>query len=77
MRTLVVAAIALVLLEWWRRAIRDRAPRWINVVAILLSIEIVVGAVIAEYRLQQAFDSIGSDDGSNKATGSRRASPVR
>jgi hypothetical protein len=63
----VVAAIVLVGLESWRRALRDRAPRWVHVVAILLMLEIILGVAVAEYRLYQAFRHLESEAASDKA----------
>jgi hypothetical protein len=65
--TFVVVAIVLGLLEWWRRAIHGRAPRWVNVLALLLEIEIVVGVALSTYRLYQAREALGSAAAADKA----------
>src|SRR5690349_17989527 len=66
--TLFTAAVAIIVLEAWRRSLKGRTPRWIHVTAIVLEIEVAVGAAYAQYRLFEAASSIGSDEGGNKAT---------
>ena len=63
-----IAAGVVFALELWRRALRGRTPRWVHVIAILSSIEIVVGVIYAEYQLYQALHHVTSANASNKAT---------
>jgi hypothetical protein len=65
---LVIAAIMLVGLDSWRRGIRDRAPRWVNILAMLCEVEVVVGVIYGQIGLRRAFHAIESADPSEKTT---------
>ena len=68
LRVVAIAAVVLLGLELWRRALRNRAPHWVHVVAGLLSIEIMIGVIVSVYKTAHAFDDLRTEEAGNKAS---------
>ena len=65
----VIVAIAVIAaLEVWRRTLRNRAPRWIHVVTMLLLASIACGVAYTQWALGGLAESLAGDDPANKAT---------
>ncbi len=65
---IAIGAIAIVVLELWRRSLRGRAPRWVHACTFALLAGIAAGVAYSRIALGHAWEAAAAEEGGNKAS---------
>jgi hypothetical protein len=64
----IVAVIAVVVLELWRRALRGRAPRWVHAVVLVLIAATAIAIGYAQITMGSLEHRLAAGDAGDKAS---------